>query len=336
MSAPDYGSETPRERENPRAGVERTGGKPRGENSRGEFSPGERSPGRRKVNGRTGPAFLMALPLYIFTIIFVLGPLVYMVVLSFLRRGGFWGVRFEPTLLNYARIGIPEYASTFIQSLKLALISTAAVILAGYPFGYFMARLRARWRNIVMLVLIIPFWTSSLMRLYGWIIVFRSNGVLDKILMALGLISDPLRLLYTYEAVVCGMIYALLPFMIYSVYASAEKMDWNLVEAARVMGAGPVRAFFTVTLPLTMPGLLSGIILTFIPSMGLFFLADILGGSKVVLVGNVIQEQLMKVHDQPFAAALSVVLMAMTSLFIFFYRKLARYVGASGDLEGLV
>jgi spermidine/putrescine transport system permease protein len=278
----------------------------------------------------------MALPMYLFTLVFVLGPLVYMLALSFLRREGVWGVSLSLTLRNYSRIGIPEYARTFIQSVRLALFSTGTVILFGYPFGYFMAKLKPLWRARVMLLLIIPFWTSSLMRLYGWIIVFRANGILDRILMAAGLTAEPLRLLYTYPAVVTGMIYALLPFMIYSVYTSAEKMDWGLVEAARVLGASPVQAFLTVTLPLTMPGLFSGVILTFIPSMGLFFIADILGGNKVVLVGNLIQEQLMKAHDWPFAAALSVVLMLMTTFFIYLYRRLARATGSSGELEGLV
>jgi spermidine/putrescine transport system permease protein len=170
------------------------------------------------------------------------------------------------------------------------------------------------------------------MRLYGWIIMFRANGILDAALMGLGFTGGPLRLLYSYPAVVTGMIYALLPFMIYSVYASAEKLDWGLVEAARVLGASRIQAFLSVSFPLTMPGLFSGFILTFIPSMGLYFIADILGGNKVVLVGNLIQEQLMKAHDWPFAAALSVVLMALTSLFLYLYRRLTR----SGDLEGLV
>jgi spermidine/putrescine transport system permease protein len=278
----------------------------------------------------------MALPLYLFTLVFILGPLVYMLILSFMRREGTLGVALEFTLRNYLRIGIPEYAATFVHSLRLALLSTVLVILFGYPFGYFMARLAPRWRGRVMLILIIPFWTSSLMRLYGWIIMFRSNGTLDRILMTLGITSSPLRLLYTYPAVVTGMIYVLLPFMIYSVFVSAEKMDWSLVEAARVLGASAPRAFLTVTLPLTMPGLFSGIVLSFIPSMGLFFIADILGGNKVVLVGNLIHEQLTRGHDWPFAAALSVVLMILTSCFIFLYRFLARLSGGSGELEGLV
>ncbi|MDR3174324.1 MAG: ABC transporter permease [Treponema sp.] len=281
-------------------------------------------------------AYIMVLPLYLFTLIFVVGPLLYMLVLSFLRREGSLGVALEFTLRNYRRIAIPEYAATFFDSLKLALVSTILVVIFGYPFGYFMAKLSPRWRSRVMLILIIPFWTSSLMRLYGWIIVFRSNGTLDRILMALGLISSPLRLLYSYPAVVTGMIYVLLPFMIYSVFVSVEKMDWSLVEAARILGASAPRAFLTVTLPLTIPGLFSGVVLSFIPSMGFFFIADILGGNKVVLVGNLIQEQLMQGHDWPFAAALSVVLMVLTSCFIWLYRVLGRLCGGSGELEGLV
>jgi spermidine/putrescine transport system permease protein len=275
---------------------------------------------------------LPVLPMYLFTLAFVLGPLIYMLVLSFTRREGAWGVAAEFSFRNYRRILDPVYLATFRQSVKLALASTALVVLTGYPFGYFMARFSPRWRGRVMMLLIIPFWTSSLMRLYGWIIMFRANGILDSVLMGLHLTSGPLRLLYTYPAVVTGMIYALLPFMIYSVYASAEKLDWGLVEAARVLGASRLQAFLSVSFPLTMPGLFSGFILTFIPSMGLYFIADILGGNKVVLVGNLIQEQLMKAHDWPFAAALSVVLMLLTSLFLYLYRRLTR----SGDLEGLV
>jgi spermidine/putrescine transport system permease protein len=282
------------------------------------------------------PRLSPALPLYLFALVFVLGPLIYMLVLSFMRRDGAWGVAAEFTLGNYRRIGIREYLGTFRQSIKLALVTAALVILTGYPFGYFMARLKRPWRSRVMLLLIIPFWTSSLMRLYGWIIVFRANGPLDALLMGLRITREPLRLLYSYPAVVTGMIYALLPFMIYSVYASAEKLDRQLVEAARDLGASRLRAFLTVSLPLTMPGLFSGVALTFIPSMGLFFIADILGGNKVVLVGNLIQEQLMRAHDWPFAAALSVVLMAMTSVFILIYRRISLALGGSGELESPV
>jgi spermidine/putrescine transport system permease protein len=275
---------------------------------------------------------LLVFPLYFFSLTLVLLPLIYMAVLSFMQRQGNWGVVPEFTLRNFRRIGEKVYLETFVQSSKLAFISTLLTAVLGYPFGYFMAGLNRVWKNRIMLILIIPFWTSSLMRLYGWIIMFRANGILDSALLAMGLIKEPLRLLYSYPAVVTGMVYVLLPFMIYSVYTSAEKLDRQLVEAARNLGASRLRAFLTVSFPLTMPGLFSGFVLTFIPSMGLFFLADILGGNKVVLVGNLIHEQLIKAHDWPFAAALSATLMILTSVFIFLYRKATR----SGELEGLV
>jgi len=269
------------------------------------------------------------LPIYAFTFFFVLGPLIYMLILSFLMRDEVWGVTSTFTFKNYLDIFEPVYLSTFVESLKLALISTVLVAVIGYLFGYFMAKLSAKWKKIMMMLIMIPFWTSSLIRLYGWIIIFRANGTLDTILMSLGLTAEPLKLLYTYPAVVVGMIYALVPFMILSVYSSVEKMDWSLVEAARDLGASSMKAFWTVTFKLTLPGLLTGIILTFVPSMGLFFIADILGGNKVVLVGNLIQEQLMKVHNWPFAAALSVALLLIMTVMIFVYRKITK----SKDLE---
>ena len=283
---------------------------------------------RRKHTG----VWLMLAPLYIFTLLFVAGPLIYMVVLSFQQRAEVWGVVHTFTLENYKNILTPVYLQTFAESFKLALTSTALITLIGYPFGYFMAKLSAAWKKRLMLLIMIPFWTNSLIRLYGWIIIFRANGTLDKALMGLGLTDSPLKLLYTYPAVVVGMVYALLQFMILAVYSSAEKMDWSLVEAARDLGASPLRAFCTVTLKLTLPGLLSGIILTFIPSMGLFFIADILGGNKVVLVGSLMQDQLMKAHNQPFAAALSLVLMVLTTLMISLYKRITH----SSELEGLL
>ncbi len=279
---------------------------------------------KAKTRQKKGWAWLTVLPLYAFTLLFILGPLIYMVVLSFLTREEVWGVRLEFTLDNYAGIFEPVYLRTFGESLKLAFLSTGLVVAIGYPFGYFMAKLTAHWKKRVMLLLMIPFWTSSLLRLYGWIIIFRAGGVFDQLLMALRITSEPLKLLYTYPAVVVGMVYALLPFMILSVYSSAEKLDFSLVEAARDLGASPLKAFLTVSLKLTLPGLLSGLVLTFVPSMGLFFIADILGGNKVVLVGNLIQEQLMKARNWPFAAALSIALLLLTTVFLWLSRRLSK------------
>lgn len=285
------------------------------------------------MDSRAGKSnWLLLAPLYLFTILFVALPILYMFLLSVLTRSQVWGVEFDFTLDHYKRILEPLYLNTFLESFRLAFLSTGLVMLIGYPYGYFMARMNAVWKKRMMLLLMIPFWTSALIRLYGWIIVFRSNGVLDQVLMGLHVTGKPLKLLYTYPAVVVGMVYALLPFMILAVYSSAEKVDWTLVEAARDLGASSFRAFLTVTFKLTLPGLLSGIILTFIPSMGLFFIADILGGNKIVLVGSVIQEQLTKGRNQPFAAALSAVLMILTVLMIRLYRKIT----GTSRLEGLV
>ena len=175
-----------------------------------------------------------------------------------MTRAETWGVVGEFTLKNYADIFQPVYLQTFWESIKLAVISTVLIAAIGYPFGYFMAKLPPKWKKRAMLLLMIPFWTSSLIRLYGWIIIFRAGGVLDSVLMALHITSEPLKVLYTYPAVVVGMVYALLPFMIFAVYSSAEKLDFSLVEAARDLGASPMKAFLTVSLKLTLPGLLSG------------------------------------------------------------------------------
>jgi len=286
----------------------------------------------REKKSKYGASALLLVPMYVTALVLVLGPLIYMVYLSFMSRGDDWGFVNEVTLENYRQLLDPLYLDTFVASLKLAVLSTGLIILLGYPFGYFMARLSETWKKRMMLLIMLPFWTSSLIRLYGWIIVFRSNGTLDKLLMFFGVIDKPLKLLYTYPAVVVGMIYALLPFMILAVYSSAEKMDWRLVDAARDLGASRWKAFTSITLPLTMPGLLSGIILTFIPSMGLFFIADILGGNKIVLVGSMIQELMTRGRNLPLAAAMAVVLMVMTSALLWLYRKISR----TSDLEGLV
>lgn len=275
--------------------------------------------------------FLTVLPLYLFTLCFVVGPLLYMVALSFATNGSGSSTIWSFTLENYKKIAEPVYLKSFVQSFQLAITSTLLIVLMGYPFGYFMAKLSAKWKKRMMLLIMIPFWTSSLIRMYGWILILQAKGVLNGFLMKLGIIEEPLKILYSYPAVIIGMVYALLPFMVLAVYSSVEKMDWSYVEAARDLGANAVKAFFTVTFKLTLPGLLTGVILTFIPSMGLFFIADILGGNKIVLVGSVIQDQLTRGSNWPFAAALAVVLMMLTSLMMFVYRKVTHVK----DLEGL-
>lgn len=275
---------------------------------------------------------LTVIPLYLSTIVLVVIPLVYIIILSFLKKDAIWGVTNEFTLNNFIKIFDPIYLKTFIDSLILAFSTTVITLLLGYPFGYFMSKLGTKKRSIVMLLVVIPFWTNALVRIYGWIILLRTNGVLNSILLNLGLIDEPIKILYTYGAVLIGMVYSLLPFMILSIYTSAEKIDWSLIEAARDLGATSFQAFFTITLKLTLPGILSGVVLVFIPSVGLFFISDLLGGGKIMLIGNLIKNQLLVSRDWPFGAALSVVMMVMTLIIIWIYTKVSR----TKDLEGML
>lgn len=271
---------------------------------------------------------MLKLPMYLWTIMFVFVTLLYVIGLSFLSRGEMVGVTNELTLGNYLRLAAPEYMNVLLKSLRLAALTTAICIVIGYPFGYLMARLNPRARSIVMLLMIVPFWTNALIRIYGWRILLMGNGPLNTLLLSAGLISKPLKLLYTDGAVLLGMVYALIPFMILPTFSTVEKLDYSVVEAARDLGASPLRAFFTITVPLTLAGLMAGCVLVFIPSMGLFFLNDLLGGSKTVLAGGLIQ-QLINSRDLPMAAALSVLLLSVTGAVIAVYRK----VGGSGNMS---
>ena len=273
-------------------------------------------------------ARLLKLPMYLWSIAFVFVALLYVIGLSFLTRGELIGVTNEVTLDNYRRLADPQYLTVLLGSLKLAAITTVLCALIGYPFGYLMARLRPVARSVVMLLIIVPFWTNALIRIYGWRILLLANGPLNTVLMSLGIIKEPLKLLYTDGAVLLGMVYALIPFMILPTFTTVDKLDFSVVEAARDLGASPMYAFATVTLPLTLSGLMAGCVLVFIPSMGLFFLNDLLGGSKSVLAGGLIQ-RLISSRDLPMAAALSVLLLSVTGAVIAVYRKL----GGSGDLS---
>jgi len=275
-------------------------------------------------------AWLMSTPMIVWTLVFVGATIVYIIALSFLKRNpdGF-GVIMEFTLENYAKLFDANYAKVFWQTLRLGVITTALCVLIGYPFGYFMGRASKRWRTILMLLVIVPFWTNALIRVYGWRLLLVGNGPINQFLIAIGLIDKPLKLLNTHGAMILGMVYALLPFMILPTYTSVEKMDWSLVDAGRDMGANPAKVFLTVTLPQTAPGLMAGCVLVFVPSLALFFMADLMGGPSDIVIGNLVYDQLLKSRDWPFAAVLSVVLLLITSLIMYIYRRLG---GKSGDM----
>lgn len=264
---------------------------------------------------------LFVLPMALVATLFVALPLIYVVGLSFLSRGeDGYTITLIFTMENYQRLLSPAYARVFFNSLALAFWTTLISFLIGYPFGYCMARASARMRTLLMLLVIVPFWTNALVRIYGWKILLQANGPINAFLQFIGVIDQPIKMAGSYFAVLLAMVYSLIPFMILPCYSSVEKVDWSYVEASRDLGAGPARAFLTVTFPLTLPGVMAGCVLVFVPSVGLFFVSDLMGGS-LVLVGNLIRDQLLKSRDWPFGAALSVVLMAVTIVIFGFYRR---------------
>ena len=232
-------------------------------------------------------------------------------------------IGFENVMPNYQMLKAllrEDYLKVFANSLQLAFFTTVISLLVGYPFGYCMARAPRKWKALLMMLVIIPFWTSALVRIYGWKILLQANGPVNGVLRSLGLIQKNIKFLGSYGSVLLAMVYCLISFMILPCHNAVDKMDFTLVEASRDLGASPVRAFLTVTLPLTMPGILAGCVLVFVPSVGLFYLSDIMGGG-LVLVGNLIRDQLLKVRDWNVGSAMSMVLIALSAGIYLLYRK---------------
>ena len=273
---------------------------------------------------------LLAAPMILWSMLFVGATILYIIALSFLKRNPEGnGVVLKFTLENYAKLLQPGYMKVFFQTLKLGVETTLICVLVGYPFGLLMARARGRARGALMLLVMVPFWTNALVRIYGWRILLMGSGPINALLMGLGIIRQPLQMMNTHGAVLLGMVYSLLPFMILPTYSNAEKLDRTLLSAGRDLGARPWKVFLTVELPLTLPGLFSGCVLVFVPSLALFFISDLMGGPNDVLMGNLVHDQLLKSRDWPFAAALSVVLLAVTAVVMLLYRRSG---GKSSDM----
>ncbi len=260
-------------------------------------------------------------PLYIWTTLFVALPLLYVVAITFLKKDEVWGVTNEFTLVNYLNLFDPVYLRVFGESFLVAISTTLLTLLIGYPFAYYTAKFSPKVRSFIILLLMAPFWINSLLRLNGWIIILKANGPINLFLQSIGLIDEPLKILYNEGSMMLGMVYALLPFMITSIYNSVEKLDWSIIEASRDLGASPLKAFLTVTVPLTVPGIIAGCVLVFVPSMGLFFVSDLLGGAKSLLLGNLIKNELMQARNWPMGATLSIAMLAFTLAFISVYKK---------------
>jgi spermidine/putrescine transport system permease protein len=256
------------------------------------------------------------LPLVVWLGVFVLLPNLLVLAGSFLRRDESGFVALAWNLDNYTRLADPLYLHVFGHSVLLAALATAICLLLGYPFAYLLARLRPGLRPLLLVLAVVPLWTNSLLRTYAIRSLLAAKGVVNNGLLALGLVDEPIRLLYTDLAVMLGMVYVLLPFMILPLYSAIEKLDWRLVDAAADLGADPLRRFVTVVLPLSLPGVVAGCLLVFMPALGLFFISDVLGGAREMLLGNLLKDQFLDARDWPFGAAASVLLMAGLSLFL--------------------
>jgi len=273
-------------------------------------------------------AFLLISPTWLVLGLLFLVPLVIMLWLS-LQRGGLYGaIEPGPTLANYVRSVEPGYVAIYGRSVWIALVTTVICLLVSYPVAYYIAlKARPERKNVLLALVVIPFWTSFLVRTYAWMFILRDQGVINSLLMSLGMIHEPLPLLYTPLAVMIGQVYAEVPFMVLPIYASLEKLDRSLLEAACDLGAGAAAAFWRVTVPLATPGTVAGIVLVFIPSLGTFITPDLLGGAKGMLVGNLIQNQFGPALNKPFGSAVAMALTAFVLALLWAYANRARRRG---------
>ena len=256
-------------------------------------------------------AWALLAPMVGWLLLFVVVPALILLVYSFCERDELGGVVFSFTLENYERVFDPVYLRIFGRSIWYAGLTTVICAVVGYPVAYYIARAGESLRNRLLLLVMVPFWTSFLIRTYAWITILKQEGLLIGLVQAMNPALDPFNLLYTPTAVVIGLVYAYLPFMILPIYGSAEKLDNSLIEAAYDLGAGPVRAFSSVIVPLTLPGIAAGTLLVFVPAIGMFAITDLMGGAKVPMIGNVIQNQFRGANNWPFGAALGVIFMLM-------------------------
>jgi spermidine/putrescine transport system permease protein len=265
-----------------------------------------------------GLAGLLA-PVTIWLGLFFLVPLLLILAYSFGTSGIYGGITLGFNPGNYLKVFDPLYLEIIGRTFFIAALNTLLCLALGYPLAYFIVFKGRRWRNALVLLVMVPFWTSLLIRAYAWVVILGGNGIANRTLQFLGITDEPLTLIFTPEAVLMGMVYSYLPFMILPLYAALEKFDTRLKEAAQDLGASRWHTFWRVTFPLSLPGVIAGSILVFIPSAGEFVIPDLLGGSRTVMTGNLIQNQFLQARDWAFGSALSVLLAVLLLGAIMFY-----------------
>ncbi len=262
--------------------------------------------------------------IWIWLLIFALLPFGLVTIASFLSHNDSHLIALPFNFLNYAQLNNSIYLKIFKESFYVAGICTVICLLLGYPFAYWIARMQSPFKNTLILLIIIPFWTSSLIRCYSMITILKPKGLINSILMWAGVIDKPLPLLFTDTSVMIGLVYNLLPFMILPLLTNIERLDHRLIDAARDLGANRFTTFRKVILPLTLPGILSGCILVFLPAMTIFYIPDLLGGSKSILLGNLIQNQFLIAENWPLGSAVSIVFTLLLVILLFVYWRSTR------------
>ena len=275
---------------------------------------------------------LASLPISFYCLLLILLPLVYIFFLSFLKSDSYGGFTYVFTLQNYLKLFDVVYLKVFAQSFFIAFITTVICILISYPFCLFVNEKSKMVQSILMTLVILPFLTNSLIRTYGWMVLLRKEGIINTILLNFHIIKEPLSLMYNNLGIIIGMVYTLLPFMILPLYSSISKIDPRYIEAAKDLGASKLTIFFKIIVPLTVSGLFNGVLMVFIPCIGYFFISDLLGGGKLMILGNLIKNQFLTARDWPFGAAISIALLLVTYLLVRIYRKSG---GEMDDLGGL-
>ncbi|MGE3814843.1 MAG: ABC transporter permease [Nitrospiraceae bacterium] len=255
---------------------------------------------------------------------FFLVPLLIVLLVSFATRGVYGGVVWQFTLANYGELLHPIYIVIFIQSLAYAAVTTCLCLVIGFPFAFFIARAPRHLQSIWLLVILVPFWTNFLVRTYAWMFLLRAEGLFNGWLLHWGLIDEPIQMLYQPVAVLIGLVYGYLPFMVLPLYVACERLDPTLIDAARDLYAGRMATFRRVIWPLVKPGVVAGSLLVFIPAVGAFITPDLLGGARTMMIGNLIQHEYLVVRDWPLGSALSFILMALVILLLRGYFRVDR------------
>ncbi len=279
--------------------------------------------GSRKRSRSRLPMLAQAGPVSVWMIVFVTLPLLFIIYISFMTRGDFGGVVYDFSTESYRTLMDTMYLKVILKSFRVAAMTTILCLLFGYPLAYFIAKKPPETASKLIMLLMIPFWTNGMMRLNAWMLFFQMNGPVNYVLTHLGIVEKPVMFLYTDWLVNIGLFTSMLPFAVLPMYSSIEKLQKSLLEASYDLGADPVRTFLKVTLPLTFPGIFSAIILVFIPALGTYTVTDMLGGGKVLYIGNIIKNQFGTIRNWPLGAALSVLLLVITALLIYLYSRFA-------------